>query len=612
MFSLAPALLLLLALAVLEASLRLFAPSLSPPLYRRITVDGERKIQINRRYLERFFSWDAAMVPELAPAEISERKDSAILRIVCLGGSSMFGTPYAVSATPSALLSTQLRHLYPDRSIEVVNLGASAINTNVILTMVPAVIGLHPDLVLIYAGHNEFYGPGGVGAPWLVRTIPALSGVAAWVRDLHLTALIRSFLPSAPQSVGTERNMMKAASRGAEVALNSDDARFVFRQCENNLRHILVDFRNARIPVLISDLSSNLMFPPLGASSDSPDARAAYASGTSAYARGDSAAALHWLTEARDQDLLKFRAPSETNRIIHRISFEESVPCLPADSLFRAASPRGITDTTLFTEHLHPNVRGYDLLVRMFIVAAMERGHLPPSAGRSLLPFDPDSLALCWLDLAGAEVSLQHLTGGWPFEGFRVRTPLLDQADSTRRALVTALMARTIGWHEAERAFAGHALITRDTAEAIRTYRTIVNGSPRDLQSLFSLGQLYAKTGSEERALSCYLTLLVRDSSFVTALVESGLLETNAGDFSGARRHFTRALGLTLTSPDQTLRGLALYGLGAVEANEGNFLRAAEHLADASRILPGFQPVHELSRQLARRASKRVKNSPAR
>jgi tetratricopeptide (TPR) repeat protein len=600
LFSLAPALLLILALAVLEAALRLFAPSLSPPLYRQIAVDGERKIQINRRYLERFFSWDAAMIPELAPAEISDLKDSTILRIVCLGESSMFGTPYAVSATPSALLSKQLRHLFPDRTIEVVNLGASAINTNVIVTMVPGVIRLNPDLVLIYTGHNEFYGPGGVGAPWLIRKLPVLSGAAAIIRDLPLTALIRSLLPSTQQAAGNERNMMKTASRGAEVALNSGDARFVFRQFESNFRHILVALRDARIPVLVSDLTSNLNFPPLGAGRDSSEARVEFASGLSAYARGDSVAALQWFTEARDHDLLKFRAPAETNRIIHRVSLEESIPCLPADSLFRAASPRGITDTTLFTEHLHPNVRGYDLLARLFLNAARGRGYLPFSADRPLLPFDPDSLALCWLDLAGAEISLQHLTGGWPFGGFHVSTPLLDRADSTRRALVVALMSRQTGWHDAERVLARHAVATRDTAEAIRTYRTIVDDSPRDLQSLFSLGQLYAKTGSEERALSCYRTLLTRDSSFVPALVEAGLLETNAGDFSGARRHFTRALDLTASSPDQTLRGLALYGLGAVEANEGDERKAGEHLAEASRILPGFQPALQLSRQLAR------------
>jgi lysophospholipase L1-like esterase len=630
LFSITPAALLVLGAVALEGALRLFAPSLAPPLFRETMIDGKSVVQVNRRYLERFFPWEAAMVPELSPSEFTPGKDSTVFRLVCLGGSSMFGTPYAVSATPASLLRKQLTRLMPGRTIEVINLGASAINTNVIVGMIPEILPLKPDLVVVYAGHNEFYGPGGVGAPWPVQRLPGLRPLSRFIRDLRITALVRSLIPSQRVSPGDERNMMKLASQGAEVSLSSDESRFVFSQFEANLREILGRLRDARVPVLVSDLTSNLDFPPLGAHpsqrqfeadrlldsgerdsarqllgslppGDASDAYAAYLRGRIALLDGDESRAYAALESARDLDPLKFRAPAETNRIIHRVCNDFAIPCLAADSVFRMASPSGITDTSLFTEHLHPNVRGYDLLVRVFLEGAQRAG-LVPSA--PLLPFDRDSLAICWLDLAVAELSLRHLTGGWPFEGFRAATPLLDGADSTRYAIVTAIAARYEGWHEAERKFAHYVLVTGDTAEAIRTYRTIAGDSPRDLQSLFSLAQLYTKTGSEERARSCYRLLLLQDSTFVPALVESGLLETNAGIFADARRHFARALGLTSTGQTAYLRGLALYGLGAVDANEGNYPRAAEHLQESVTLIPDFRPARELALNVGRRLDK--------
>ena len=64
-------------------------------------------------------------------------KNQNSLRVLCLGESSMFGVPFQYAATIPALVRKQLRHLYPDLDIEVVDLGASAINSNVIREMVP-------------------------------------------------------------------------------------------------------------------------------------------------------------------------------------------------------------------------------------------------------------------------------------------------------------------------------------------------------------------------------------------------------------------------------------------------------------------------------------------
>ena len=129
---------------------------------------------------------------------------------------------------------------------------------------------------------------------------------------------------------------------------------------------------------------------------------------------------------ARDQDLLKFRAPSAINSILHRVAAAEHVPCVPADSILVELSA-GIPGDRLFWEHLHLTNEGYAAVARLFVQAALSQGILSGSE-HALLPFDIDSLSIAWLDRAYADLSIQHLTSQWPFQDYRRETAVLDQA----------------------------------------------------------------------------------------------------------------------------------------------------------------------------------------
>ena len=264
----------------------------------------------------------------------------------------MFGVPFAFAATIPSLIRKQLRHLYPGLEIEVVNLGASAINTNVIREMAPQYLSLEPDLVLVYTGHNEFYGPDGIGASWIERQFPGLTPWKYRARRLPLVSwLQRGIARLSSRKTDGEGNLMRQVSGGAEVALESHEAQRIFEQFQRNLRAIVDAFREQGIRVIVGEISSNLMFPPFAPRSPiSPDPLpAAVASGryaaaeslvakgleadsTNAYylfwrgrlclAAGDSGNAARFLERARDHDLLKFRAPGRINEIIHLIGKE--------------------------------------------------------------------------------------------------------------------------------------------------------------------------------------------------------------------------------------------------------------------------------------------------
>ena len=105
-----------------------------------------------------------------------------------------------MTANIPGIVRKQLRHLAPDREIEVVNFGASAINSNVIADLAPEMVAYAPDVVLVYMGHNEFYGPDGVGAIWLEKTIPFLTGWKYALRGLRLVETAAGLAPNLPDA----------------------------------------------------------------------------------------------------------------------------------------------------------------------------------------------------------------------------------------------------------------------------------------------------------------------------------------------------------------------------------------------------------------------------
>ena len=52
-----------------------------------------------------------------------------------------------------------LQHLMPDREVEVINLGLTAVASFPVRKVAEQAMGAtEPDLLLVYGGHNEFFG----------------------------------------------------------------------------------------------------------------------------------------------------------------------------------------------------------------------------------------------------------------------------------------------------------------------------------------------------------------------------------------------------------------------------------------------------------------------
>lgn len=638
LFSILPAALLAVLLVAAELILRWVSPVPPARLAEEVQFDGITWYQTNRAFLGKYFPSGSPLIPEFKTALFRKEKTPSTFRVMCLGSSTMFGTPYDMNANIQGILRRQLRHRYPSLEWEVINWGASAINSNVVRDFAGDLLEFKPDLIIVYMGHNEYYGPDGVSASFLERLIPSLTPLKYSLQDLRLVQVVQGWFAGEKAKPEQAGNLMRQVSGGSLVRLGSDESRWVMGRFETNLDHILSTFAGAQVPVVLSEVSSNLAFPPFASDSvvagrrqgkfdetmralasenrfteilntveglkgsDAMHPLALYWKGVALRSTGQAQQAKAALRLARDHDLLKFRAPGEINSIIHAAAAKFRVPLVPADSLLSAASPDGIPDDSLFWEHLHPTPRGYYVIANGFLdaIAASDLVHAPVAV-KDVLPFHMDSLHLCWLDLAYGDYSIQHLTGRWPFDRY-ARAPLvLQQADAQLLKLVQDTHARKIQWNDACYASATIFWRTGRLRDALTTYEAMLEEYPYSFYTNYLAGNLLSTMGEKHRAVD-YLAASVRSNpEYLPPRLDLGLLEANSGRYEEALEQLQRVAGQSGTTQSVLrMKATALYGIGAVWANRGDAARAMEAVDQALVLFPGYPDALRLKEALER------------
>ncbi len=636
--TLAPYLMVVVVLVMTEVGLRIFVPSLDNPLLTEVRYDGIDWYQLNRSYLQKYFPPGTPLIPEFKPVLFRKHKSPNACRVLCLGESSMFGTPYMMTANIPGILRKELRHQCPGQEIEVINLGASAINSNVVRDLSEHLDPLEPDLIIVYMGHNEFYGPEGVGASFLTKHLPFLIPTLYEVRDLRLVKVLSGLLKGRTQPEESELNLMRQVSASGSVRLGSDDAERVFSRFGHNLRAIVRLWQGRKVPIVVSDVSSNLSFPPfrydtLDAAgfesvlkdirggdiarakesleeflrTDTTNAFVNYWLGIVDRAGGNIERARTELIRARDNDLLKFRAPSRINAIIRDVCRADGIAFVSADSLFSALSPSGITDGELFWEHLHPTARGYYEIAALFD-SAIRQLRLPPFTSASprtdLLPFAPDSLSICWLDLACADLSIQHLTGRWPFSNYHADPAVLRAADPALLSIAIDTYTNKMVWdrgcYETASYFMSHGKIR----EARTSYETVIEEYPFNYYAHYLLGRLLAKCGEGGEAIAHLKISVKSNPAYAYARLDLGLNEINAGRLDEAIAELDTALSLSSRDSLRALVPIIHYGLAAARANKGDYEQALRDLDESLQLRPDYGDALNLRKEIMARMAR--------
>jgi tetratricopeptide (TPR) repeat protein len=628
-FRLIPSLAILGLLVLAEALLRWHDPTLRSSLAEPITIGRTEWLRVNRGFLERYFPLGIPILPELKPTVFRASKQPGTFRVLCLGESSMFGTPYQVSATIPAMVRRKLRRMYPDRDIEVISLAASAINSHVIRDLAERSIGWEPDVVLIYTGHNEFYGPEGLGAGWLERWFPWTIRWKFGLQDFAVFAALRRALTPAP-SLQEEPNLMRQVSKGTTVHPRSEDESRVYREFETNLDAVLDLYRGEGIPCIVSDVTSNLEFPPFLADPIADDipprtaidslifraprdaasqmarawiasypenAEAEYRAGMMFAGLGEFAEARKWLSAARDHDLLRFRAPETINAIIRRCSERNSAWFISADSAIASLTHPRLPGRIYFWEHLHLTYMGYAEIAGEFVRAMIERDILPATSN-DVGPNTLEGLAISWLDLAYADLSMATLTSRWPFTSYPVSSVVMGTADSVMASISREVYLKRLGWEEASYRLAARSLELGRAETALTLYSSLAEDFQGNYYAHYMAAGTLRNLGRVAEATEAYERSLAWNPEYAPASVELALLLVNLGRLDEAERHFKTASVSLHASPHSMMSATVAYGRAGIAANRGELQRALAFCDSALRLAPSYAPAIELRQRL--------------
>jgi Cytochrome c biogenesis factor len=416
----------LLLLLAAEGILRVAWPGGRLPLFVASSA-GPSYIVTNPRVAERWFASEQNP-PTPIPEPFQRVKSARAFRVFTLGESTTAGFPYPHNGTFSRVLHDALQDVLPQDSVEVINLGIPATNSFALVDEVTEILGQHPDAIVIYVGHNEYYGAlgvgsteRGIGSPALVRASLALQrhsrlalairdGIAAFRRMIH-----------GGKSAAESPSFMETLARDQEIPIGGKLYKRGIDQLEQNLDIVLGRFAAAGVPVFIGSLASNLRDQaPFVAATNTRrgGADSVFGAARAALAGGDTARARDLFVRARDLDVVRFRAPTALNDVVRQAAKQSSATYVGIAEAFAAASPGGIPGSNLFLEHVHPNEAGTLLIARAFFEAM--RDH--PPAGHAfelsrLASWDDYArrMALTPFDERIALHSVRTVTSRWPF-----------------------------------------------------------------------------------------------------------------------------------------------------------------------------------------------------
>ena len=401
----------LLPFGILETALRFFAPQ----SMQDVAIDP----YVDLQQLEPLFQLEVPTnewkIPEhrmnfFRPAGFSAEKKDATKRIFVLGGSTVQGRPFSTETAFPVWLEMRLRAAFPNTNFEVVNVGGISYASYRVSKLITEVLQHEPDAMVLYTGHNEFLEDREYGE--LLEAGPFRTWLSSMSGSIRTVSWLQEhFKPDTNQAsqMPTEVDTRLDHVGGLEkYHRNPTWRKGVENHFDTAFSGMVRKIKNAKTPLWICmpacdlidtppfkvELASEIpkkqltqwqqswakatddQLPPsqrLNAcrhclSIDPLDAGGHYMAGRLFYEQGHIREATEHLTLAKDLDVCPLRATTRIEQAVKRISTQENIPIISTPTLFdqRDANgnrlPDGIADPQLFVDHLHPSIKGHQIL----------------------------------------------------------------------------------------------------------------------------------------------------------------------------------------------------------------------------------------------------------
>ena len=413
---------------LVEFALRLVGVGTHYQYFNQIDIDGEAFYQENPDFADQFYPPSLNVGP-LQNTFAAERSDDR-LRVFVLGGSAAMGFPHKNHGV-DRLLAAQLRALFPNRDVEVVNTAMTSVNSHVVYQVAKTLPAESADVAVILMGNNEVVGPYGPGT-FNQNFLSSLSAIRALqaLKRTRLWQLLDSALSEVQSSDAKADLEWQGMKMFVDNGVAEDDPRMsaVYEHFEGNLRDIVDTLDAKGMHVVLSTVPVNLRqsAPFLSVSRDdisagdetkltalreraelqalngrwreaqdlwqqaialdAGHADSHFQLATSLENLGEYALARSHYERALDLDGLRFRADTRINAIIEGVAREydsSQVSFVHSSKGFDRASAPFAPGWDLLVEHVHYDFSGNAVLARIFARAIAR--HLSPTTPPKLL-----------------------------------------------------------------------------------------------------------------------------------------------------------------------------------------------------------------------------------
>jgi tetratricopeptide (TPR) repeat protein len=613
-----------------ELILRIAGLHQSYPLLLAEQQGSEKVYRLNKDVAQRWFNPAAVSVPELNNTlTYAVKKPANVRRIVCLGGSTTAGFPYDNLPPFPTMLKLKLQYYYPTMTIETINLGISAINSFSVLDIVDELDALQPDAIVIYMGHNEFYGAFGLASSQNAAAA-TLIRLRLWLNQFAIVQIFDKALQSDQTDVSRHNeSLMAAMIENTFVAKDGEIYEQTAQRFSENLETLFRHFKAQKVPVFMGNLVSNLQDQPPFQSRwkeenfdkslitiddlttegeteraietarnilalDDTHAMLHYRYARALQAAGIDSLALDHFLFAKEFDGLRFRAPARWNDIIASATQEHGVTLVGLATTFAQKSRTGIWGKELFLEHLHPNWDGYNLMAATFaraILAAETMGATDQPIADEWLDSNP------WYNITDAEIGHLKagiLSQGWPFnDNTFVRADYQPLAPPQIADMVWYYHNNRGAWNKLHHQAAFHFIQTGNDSAALAEYRAVLAYLPQSHFDRDKIGLIHIRRKDWQTALEHYRAALVKYPGHDLYHARVGQIHALNNRFDKAERFLGKSLEIGDRLPMEEI-GNFYFLLAYAQANMGKIAAARTAVHKALR----YEPTHTSARQL--------------
>ena len=366
------------------------------------------------------------------PQEFLAVKPANGFRVFVVGESSAAGVPYDVGHAFSAFLQMRLQAELPSLVVEVVNAAVPGYGSRRMLPIVEDIARHEPDLLILYAGHNELAEPRYyahlVGMdPRLFRAWEALASTRLFALAARMPVIGVDVEPKPPrfdfEELDNPLQMFAVRTKHLEGAYPTDRERaWAEQHYRFNVETMTDVMLDAGARVMLVSIGQNFAdwAPGGSAHRDGLDAAsivawdAAVADGDRLAASGDCTAAVAAYERARtiddahaglhfriatcartlqrwdlardeyriasDLDRMPHGAPTRFNEVLREVAASRGATFVDAASMLEQASPHGLVGDDQFVDLVHPNLAANERIAATIADALRAAGVPLPAA----------------------------------------------------------------------------------------------------------------------------------------------------------------------------------------------------------------------------------------